>query len=117
MERDSSWMAAVICSIDIVEDGAVAEADGSSCAAVVIDGGGGGQVEVGRGPDISDTRLVCGCQDREGEAATGGLRYPRGYSKAVTVHVRNCGVCGCEGGRGPCPRPSKREGISFLILA
>ena len=56
MERVSSWMAAVICSIDIVEDGAGAEADGSSCAAVVI--GGGGLVEVERGPDISDTRLI-----------------------------------------------------------
>ena len=58
MERDSSWMAAVICSIDIVEDGAAAEADGSSCAAVVIGGGDGGLVEVERGPDISDTRLI-----------------------------------------------------------
>ena len=57
MERDSSWMAAVICSIDIVEDGAAVEADGSSCAAVVI-GGGGGLVEVERGPDIFDTRLI-----------------------------------------------------------
>ena len=58
MERDNSWMAVVICSIDIVEDGAAAEADGSSCAAVVIGGGGGGLVEVGRGPDISNTRLI-----------------------------------------------------------
>ena len=58
MERDSSWMAAVICSIDIVEDGAAAEADGSSCVVVVIGGGGGGLVEVERGPDISDTRLI-----------------------------------------------------------
>ena len=56
MERDSSWMAAVICSIDIVEDEAAA--DGSSCAAVVIGGGGGGLVEVEGGPDISDTRLI-----------------------------------------------------------
>ena len=66
MERDSSWMAAVICSIDIVEDGAAAEADGSSCAAVMIDGGDGGLVEVERGPDISDTRLLCGCWDLRG---------------------------------------------------
>ena len=58
MERDSSWMAAVICSVNIVEDEAGAEGDGSSCAAVVIGGGGGGLVEVERGPDISDTRLI-----------------------------------------------------------
>ena len=58
MERDSSWMAAVICSIDIVEDEAAAEADGNSCEVVVIGGGGGGLVEVERGPDISDTRLI-----------------------------------------------------------
>ena len=58
MERVSSWMAAVICSIDIVEDGAAAEADDSSYAAVVIGGGGDGLVEVERGPDISDTRLI-----------------------------------------------------------
>jgi len=63
MERDSSWMAAVTCSIDIVEDTAAAKADGSreevlGCAAVVIGGGGGGLVEVGGGPDISDTRLI-----------------------------------------------------------
>ena len=58
MERDNSWMAAVICSIDIVEDGAAAEADGSSCAAVVIGGGSGGLVEVEKGPDIANTRLI-----------------------------------------------------------
>ena len=58
MEWVSSWMDVVICSIDIVEDGAGVEADGSSCAAVVIGGGGGGLVEVERGPDISDTRLI-----------------------------------------------------------
>ena len=58
MERVSSWMAAVICSIDIVEDGAAAEADDSSYAAVVIGGDGGGLVEVEGGPDISDTRLI-----------------------------------------------------------
>jgi len=58
MERDSSWMAAVICSIDIVEDEAATEADGSNCVAVVIGDGGGGLVEVEGGPDISDTRLI-----------------------------------------------------------
>ena len=58
MERDSSWMAAVICSIDIVEDGVGTEVDSSSCAAVVIGGGGGGLVEVEGGLDISDTRLI-----------------------------------------------------------
>ena len=51
-------MATVISSIDIVEDGAAAEADGNSCAAVVIGGGGGGLVEVEGGPDSSDTRLI-----------------------------------------------------------
>ena len=56
MEQDSSWMAAIICSINIVEDEAGAEGDGSSWAAVVI--GGGGLVEVERGPDTSDTRLI-----------------------------------------------------------
>jgi len=58
MEWVSSWMATVICSIDIVEDEAAAEADGSNCVAVVSDGGGGGLVEVERGPDTSDTRLI-----------------------------------------------------------
>ena len=58
MERVSSWMAAVICSIDIVEAEAAAVADGSSYAAVVIGGDGGGLVEVEGGPDISDTRLI-----------------------------------------------------------
>ena len=63
MERDSSWMAAVTCSIEIVEDATVAEADGSreegvGCTAVVICGGGGGLVEVRRELDISDTRLI-----------------------------------------------------------
>ena len=58
MEWDSSRMAAVICSIDIVEDGAGVEADDSSCAAVVIGGGGGALVEVERGPVIAKTRLI-----------------------------------------------------------
>ena len=53
MERDSSWMATVICSINIVEDEAAAKADDSSCAAVVIGGGDGGLVEVEGGPDHS----------------------------------------------------------------
>ena len=51
-------MAAIICSINIVEDEAAAKADGSSCAAVLISGGGGGLVEVEGGPNISDTRLI-----------------------------------------------------------
>ena len=51
-------MAAVICSIDIVEDEATAKADDSSCAAVVIGGGDGGLVEVEGGPNIFDTRLI-----------------------------------------------------------
>jgi len=37
----------------------------------------------------------------EGEAATVGLQYPRRYSKAGTVHDRNCGGWGCEGGWRP----------------
>ena len=58
MERVSSWMAAVICSIDIIENRAATEVDGSSYAAVVIGGDGGGLVEVEGGPDISNTRLI-----------------------------------------------------------
>ena len=50
---------------------------------------------IGKG---SGTKLLC-------EATM--LQYPR------VLFMRGR----LEAGRGPCPRPSKREGISFLILA
>ena len=51
----------------------------------------------------------------EGEAVAGGIQYPRATVPGVLFTARAARMV-LEASRRPCPRSSKREGISFLIL-
>ena len=53
-----------------------------------------------------------------GELRSGGDRRLQYLWLLFTLRIVGAGLRGREkAGQGPCPRPSKREGISFLILA
>ena len=55
-------------------------------------------------------------RESRGATAAAVLQYPWRYSIAGTVHARAARVRESQP-QGVCPRPGKREGFSFLILA
>ena len=55
-------------------------------------------------------------RESRGATAADALQYPRRYSAAVLFMAMDARVRESRP-RGVCPRPGKREGFSFLILA